>query len=90
MMIDFHIRALDQQLSLLWHGFGLALALRRTLVMPQLQCHCVRNWFRTENCRLTGDYLSRLPFQCGIDQVRAGAGPRVFGRRRGAWVRGCN
>jgi hypothetical protein len=69
-MVDFHIKAMDTQLSYLWHAFGVSLALNRTIVMPELKCYCVRNWFRTENCRLTGDYLTRLPFTCSIDQVR--------------------
>ncbi|KAF8070925.1 arabinosyltransferase [Scenedesmus sp. PABB004] len=64
-----HARAVDDQLSQLWHALGLALALNRTLVLPRMRCFCVRGWFANEACRLPGDARSVLPFDCPGDHV---------------------
>jgi hypothetical protein len=52
-----------------WHGFGAALALDRTVVLPKLRCHCVRTWFAVMNCRFQGDFSTRLPYTCIGDHV---------------------
>lgn len=39
------MRAIDMQLTQVWHATGAALALNRTLVLPQLLCFCARNWW---------------------------------------------
>lgn len=43
-MVAFHMAAMRYQLAQLYHGFALALALNRTLVLPPLQCYCARHW----------------------------------------------
>jgi hypothetical protein len=47
---------------------ALALALNRTFVLPRLQCHCYKNWFANDACRLPGDKQSILPFTCTLEQ----------------------
>ncbi len=59
------------QLSQAWHGFGAALALDRTVVLPKLLCHCVRTWFAVSSCRFQGDFTTRLPYTCIGDHVWA-------------------
>jgi hypothetical protein len=62
-------RSLDKQLAQAWHGFGAALALDRTLVLPHLRCHCVRAGFAVFDCRHMGDISTTLPFTCISDHV---------------------
>ncbi len=64
-------RQLDDQLAQAWHGFGAALALDRTVVLPKLRCYCTRNWHAVTNCRYPGDFATRLPYTCIGDHVWA-------------------
>lgn len=64
-----HNRAVDYQLQQLYHALGLALALNRTLLMPEMLCFCARGWYPNDVCRLAGDYRTQLPFRCTGDQV---------------------
>lgn len=87
-----HNRAVDFQLQQLWHAMGLALALNRTLLMPRMLCFCVRGWFANDACRLPGDKVSMLPFNCTGDQVGGGmqtrvAAPTTSSSHNGARVR---
>jgi hypothetical protein len=43
-MAQFHMAAMAFQMAQLYHGFALALALNRSLVMPPLLCYCARHW----------------------------------------------
>ncbi|GBF89049.1 hypothetical protein Rsub_01766 [Raphidocelis subcapitata] len=68
-MADAHASSLDAQLSQLWHAAGAAVALNRTLLLPQLRCLCARGWHATDRCRLAGDNATSLPVNCSLDQV---------------------
>ena len=51
------------------NALAVAQILGRTLVVPQLQCHCDRYWFPIlPMCRSPGSELKR-PFSCTLDQV---------------------
>ncbi len=41
------------------------------MVLPKLRCHCVRSWFAVTNCRVPGDFSTRLPYTCIGDHVWA-------------------
>lgn len=57
-------QGMQAQLRQLYYAFALAFAADRILVLPKLTCHCIHNWFETQQCRLPGDKTSRLPFTC--------------------------
>ena len=42
--IRFHIAAVQSQLEQAYSGFALALALNRTLILPEMRCFCDKNW----------------------------------------------
>ena len=49
---------------------GLALALNRTLVLPQMWCYCDKFWSRLNGCTISEARSSQpLPFVCPMDHV---------------------
>eukprot|EP00798_Chlamydomonas_sp_ICE-L_P019268 gene19268-25905_t len=41
-MVQTHITNVEKQLSVLYYAFAIAFALKRTLIMPKIQCWCIQ------------------------------------------------
>jgi hypothetical protein len=62
-----HLERLRQRLA---HGFALARALNRTVVLPTLWCYCDKFWHRLDKCAIPSAADSQpLPFVCPLDHV---------------------
>ena len=62
-----HLERLRQRLA---HGFALARALNRTVVLPTLWCYCDKFWHRLDKCAIPSAGSSQpLPFVCPLDHV---------------------
>jgi hypothetical protein len=66
-MIDFHLKAVAQQLRQLRTALAVAVALNRTIIMPRLISWCDRYWGPVEFCQLPGAFKLRLPFVAPMD-----------------------
>ena len=68
---DYHVRGrqhvehLERTRQRLAHGFALARALNRTVVLPTLWCYCDKFWHRLHQCAISNALTSQpLPFVC--------------------------
>ncbi|GLC60104.1 hypothetical protein PLESTB_001574400 [Pleodorina starrii] len=68
-MVAFALSALSSQLQQAYWALALAMALNRTLVLPQFQCYCAKNWFATTACRITSERDTVFPFPCPLSHV---------------------
>ena len=65
-----HVEHLDRLRQRLAHGFALARALNRTVVLPTLWCYCDKFWHRLDKCAIPSATSSQpLPFVCPLDHV---------------------
>ena len=65
-----HVDHLDRTRQRLAHGFALARALNRTVVLPTLWCYCDKFWHRLDRCAIPSATGSQpLPFVCPLDHV---------------------
>ena len=65
-----HVDHLDRLRQRLAHGFALARALNRTVVLPTLWCYCDKFWHRLSQCAIPSATSSQpLPFVCPLDHV---------------------
>ncbi|KAG2422476.1 hypothetical protein HXX76_016000 [Chlamydomonas incerta] len=68
-MIRFHVQAANHQLQQAYYAFAIALIANRTLVMPRFQCHCSKNWYQTQSCRINHETATTFPFTCALSHV---------------------
>ncbi len=58
-----------------WNAAGAAVALNRTLILPQFTCYCDELWYWSlevnpgYKCRYVGARNQTLPFECPHDMV---------------------
>lgn len=51
-------------------ALALALALNRTIILPEFACYCDRYFYRLEGCMIPGGHhATQLPFVCPFDHV---------------------
>ena len=67
--IDLHFTMEAHQREMLRDAFVLALALNRTLVLPEMTCFCDRYWWLTHACRMPGAESMPLPIACPLDHL---------------------
>ncbi|GIL60393.1 hypothetical protein Vafri_14842 [Volvox africanus] len=68
-MVDFALPALSAQLQQAYWALALAMALNRTLVLPQFRCYCAKNWFATSACRINSERDTVFPFPCPLSHI---------------------
>lgn len=60
-------RAVRERLQ---HALALALALNRTIILPEFACYCDRYFYRLEGCMIPGGHhATQLPFVCPFDHI---------------------
>jgi|APGre2960657444_1045066.scaffolds.fasta_scaffold03195_3 hypothetical protein len=67
--IALHFSMEATQRELLRDAFALAIALNRTLVLPDMLCFCDRYWWLTHACRMPGAESMPLPLACPLDHL---------------------
>lgn len=67
--IDLHFSMEAVQRERLRDAFALAVALNRTLVLPEMTCFCDRYWWLTHACRMPGAESMPLPIACPLDHL---------------------
>ncbi|DBA89705.1 TPA: hypothetical protein ACH3X2_004594 [Trebouxia sp. C0005] len=73
--VQFHLESIGTQLQQFWNAAGAAVALNRTLILPQFTCYCDELWYWSlevnpgYKCRYVGARNQTLPFQCPHDMV---------------------
>ncbi|KAG8467383.1 hypothetical protein KFE25_000699 [Diacronema lutheri] len=65
-----HVRWQRDVRARLQRALALALALNRTVILPEFHCYCDRYFYRLEKCMIPGGHhATRLPFVCPFDHV---------------------
>lgn len=67
--IALHFRMERVQRRRLRDAFALAIALNRTLVLPEMTCFCDRYWWLVHACRMPGAESMPLPIACPLDHL---------------------
>ena len=78
-----HVNHLERLRQRLAHGFALARALNRTVVLPTLWCYCDKFWHRLDQCAIpSATHSQPLPFVCPSTMSSTPASSRHHARRR--------
>ncbi|KXZ42495.1 hypothetical protein GPECTOR_141g693 [Gonium pectorale] len=68
-MLGVHVAAANHQLQQAYWAFAAALITNRTLVLPRFLCHCSKNWYQTQSCRVNDEPYTAFPFVCSLSQL---------------------